>query len=529
MHPWLLNLSKRIRGTPQPGQSLPYEAVECLHTRDGLRLRDWLRGYFQEPKPEQSITLLLTEARKLGWDETALDKLEIFANYYNGNLFAAFTRSSKYLSEPHFDPDIFVIACLTLYHSHQFEDAYSLLLQAIARQAELITRIDYLTVSGLIFWATNHLKATKDAYEMGLKLAPDDKHLIFNAYHAYFELGDLSDFEKVRQSVSDVHYDCSEAALAMAYVELAQNHYSEGFRIMEQRYDMAEIHRYLNKAILDRPRWKGEALAGRTLLITAEQGLGDTIMMSRYFSKIGALTHDIRIECQVEALSLLTYNFPDLPMVPTKYGELVVKDFDIWVGSMSLPKLFETSCESVPGKQGYLRVPPDYSSYWQERAHEIAPAGKVRIGIAWSGQPTHRADRRRSLPTKMVFPLIESWPDICFFALQTKVPAERPQNLFDISEEMATLADTAALINEMDLIITVDTSVVHIAGAIGKPTWLLLPHRYEWRWGLQGESNCWYESVRVLRQPSPGAWAPVLSRALGRDLERYITPLKESI
>ena len=101
--------------------------------------------------------------------------------------------------------------------------------------------------------------------------------------------------------------------------------------------------------------------------------------------------------------------------------------------------------------------------------------------------------------------------DADFFALQTSVPPNHPDHLIDISDELVTLADTAALIAEMDIIITVDTSIVHLAGAIGKETWLLLPYRYEWRWGLEGERNNWYESVKVLRQPTHGDWNSVLS------------------
>jgi hypothetical protein len=117
---------------------------------------------------------------------------------------------------------------------------------------------------------------------------------------------------------------------------------------------------------------------------------------------------------------------------------------------------------------------------------------------------------------------LQSQRDSSLFALQTVIPTHHPAALIDISEELITLADTAALIAELDLVITVDTSIVHLAGALGRPTWLLLPYRYEWRWGLEGERNNWYDSVSVLRQTTRGDWEGLLTDVMGRRLPDFL-------
>ena len=196
-------------------------------------------------------------------------------------------------------------------------------------------------------------------------------------------------------------------------------------------------------------------------------------------------------------------------MVERRWEQAPQLGFDLWTGMMSLPFLLKVWGKDQPGRSGYLRVPPENAPYWKERVVRLSPTKKLKIGLAWSGQPNHRADRRRSIPFELMMRHVRGLP-ANFFALQTHVPQILPANVINVSDEMITLADTAALIEQMDMVITVDTSVVHIAGALGKATWLLLPKRYEWRWGLEGDENDWYDSVKVIRQTEHANWAAVL-------------------
>lgn len=523
----LRSIRKRLEKLFRPHDQepeLPEKIRNALQTGDLTTVSTWLRHEVPPEHASELIALLEPAARDAGWNDISLGKLQVFVQYHLGDFKRAYEGATRYIADPDFDPDAFIIALLTLYHGNQFQVAHHLQKKARDKMALLENRVDFLTIAGLNYISNNDYKNTLACLERGLALEPDNLALLFNLYALYFELGEENKFEKIKHAIEEKNYFYSEAALAVAYVELAQNKYTEGFRMLEQRYDMVGFRKYLNNALLKHPRWGGAPLHDKTLLVTAEQGLGDTVMMARYFKEVGTLAGKVYIECQYEVLSLLTYNFPGIPMVATKYGEMNVEDFDTWVASLSLPYIFASTCESIPGKSGYLSVPPDYTLYWHDRINELSSRSRPKIGIAWSGQPNHAADKRRSLTTDMLFPLLEALPELDFIALQLKVPRDRPTNLIDISEELATLADTAAVIDEMDLIITIDTSLVHLAGALGKPTWLLLPHRYEWRWGTDGESNCWYDSVRVLRQPAPGSWAPLLSRVFGRELPRLFTP-----
>jgi hypothetical protein len=224
----------------------------------------------------------------------------------------------------------------------------------------------------------------------------------------------------------------------------------------------------------------------------------------------------------------LAHNFPDCELVALQLGQEITQPFDFWTGMMSLPFHFNTTADTVPCADAYLSVPPEQAAYWHDRVVQVNAGQKPKIGIAWSGNPRHRFDRRRSIAFEKLLPHLRTVSQVQFFALQTDVPAACPAQLVNVSDELLTFADTAALIAEMDLIITVDTSTVHLAGALGKPTWLLLPYRYEWRWSLAGENNNWYDSVRVIRQTTSGNWETLLADVFQRHLPPWIESMRTS-
>jgi len=325
-------------------------------------------------------------------------------------------------------------------------------------------------------------------------------------------------FERVRQEFENGQHPIDQAGFALAIVDLAQDNYERGFELLELRYQMTEASRYVNPALFPLRRWQGEPPAGNVLLLSSEQGFGDTVQMARYLPELQQIGfRRLVMEAQPESLTLLQFNFPEIDFVIQKWREVPARAFDCWTGLVSLPHLLKTTTSNVPGQSGYLHVPPENEAYWRARVAELTTGKRLRIGLAWSGFPGHRADRRRSIPFPRMMDAIRD-QDVDFFALQTHVPPGFPENLINVSEELVTLSDTAALIAEMDLVIAVDTSVVHLAGAIGKETWLLLPYRYEWRWGLEGEGNHWYDSVKVLRQARRGDWDGLLEDVFGKRL-----------
>lgn len=509
-----------------PDIGLPENILAVLSEGSASAVQPAVRNLFGQERNSPVFDRVLEEIRRRQWPEREIVKLEAWGEYYRGNFRQAYALAAPYLQEGQFDADLYLIASLAVYHSSQFQEGERLAALAQGKGPELFGRLDYWIVYSLMYWALGRHADAHQAIGEALRLDPTDLLALGNGNSIYLELGDMAAFEATYRELVERYPNSPEGQYALGYSDLALDRYRSGFERMEWRYQMLEAGRYINQSLLNKPRWRGPSDSdGKRVLLTAEQGLGDTIMLARYLPPMLDLGVDIVMECQPEALPLFSHNFPSLRTIPIKHEVLPKTDFDCWLATMSLPYVFNSDISNIPGTAGYLLVPPDSREYWRQRVAEIGSPGKLRIGLTWSGTPTHRADRRRSLPFPRIAERIGK-VDAEFFALQTSVPAERPDNLLDLSEELVTLADTAALIEQMDLVITVDTSAVHVAGAIGHPTWLMLPHRYEWRWSLEGESNHWYDSVRVIRQPSNGDWDSVLDEVFDKRLPAFINSFR---
>ena len=484
---------------------------KAIHTRNFHAVSLGLRAWCRLPKSDLGQ---LTEAAKLAlFAPLETSKLEILFAYYSNNATLAFDRSQTHMAEHGFDADLHVISLLCLYENNQFEDAYVHHMSVNSADLAQLNRPDYWQMASVIRWAANDMGALGQAANRALELAPDDAAILQTSLGMYIELGDQEKVTALQEHIANMP-DAQGYSHSLCLLALGE--YETGWQQMEGRYEIHDAHRYINQGLKAFPRWKGEPLHGQRLLLSAEQGLGDTIQMARYFPMMLTTgVKEIVLESQPEALTLLQYNFPDMKVVERRWAQAPALDFDLWIAMMSLPHHLKAWGKATPGRSGYLRVPPENAQYWSERVRQLCPSKKPKIGLAWSGQPSHRADRRRSIPFELMMRNLRG-VNAVFFTLQTVVPQATPANVVNVSEEMITLADTAALIEQMDLVITVDTSIVHIAGALGKKTWLLLPKRYEWRWGLEGEENDWYESVKVIRQTEHANWASVLKDVFER-------------
>lgn len=469
--------------------------------------------------PECAWSFLSQEAQRLEYTGADLDKLVVLFENYTDNIAVAFPKAQEYIEKYGFDADMHIISVNILYRTNQFEDALRYLGNHAEVEATLRDRADYWQMVGVIRWSMNHMEALESAVDRVVALAPDHGAIIQTALGMYVELGALEKIEHWRAVVANRP---DWQGYAHSLIRLSLGEMEDGWRQMELRYDFDEAHRFINLGLKSYPRWTGEDLNGCTLLVSGEQGLGDVIQMARYLPELkGCGAKLVRMEVQPEALTLLQHSFPDIPMVERVHGVKPAIEFDKWVAMMSLPHCLGMWGKNTPGQAGYLQVPLENADYWIERVKKLNPSKLPKIGLAWSGNPEHRADRRRSIPFAMMMAQVRSVNAI-FFALQTKVPDVMPPNVANVTEELITLADTAALVEQMDLVITVDTSVVHVAGALGKQTWLLLPKRYEWRWGLEGEENDWYDSVTVIRQAEHAKWQPVLMDVFERRLPQLI-------
>lgn len=477
-----------------------------------VHLRAWIQ------LPEREIKLLLQTGIRAGLDSLLMRKLEILYEYYTNNTATAFEGARTQIEKQGFDADLHIICISCLYENRQFEDAINYISRfSEAELSSSMNRADFWQLVSVVRWAVNDMAGLEAAADRAIELAPNNGAILQTSLGMYIELG-------VQEKVYELKAKLAEMPDAQGYEYslslLAMGEHEQGWEKMEKRYSISQAGRYINQSLSPHRRWQGEVLNGARLLLSAEQGLGDTIQMARYLPMLESIgIGEIIVETQAETLTLLQHNFPNLKIIERKWQKVPPVDFSCWTGMMSLPYLLKCWGPNVPTPSGYLRVPSENASYWTTRIEGFSRSGRPKIGLAWSGQPLHSADRRRSIPVELMMRYVRNFP-ANFFALQTFVPEQLPQNVANFSEELITLADTAALIDQMDLIITVDTSIVHIAGALGKETWLLLPKRYEWRWGLDGEGNDWYDSVRVLRQTEHANWGAVLKNVFDQRLHQ---------
>jgi tetratricopeptide (TPR) repeat protein len=256
------------------------------------------------------------------------------------------------------------------------------------------------------------------------------------------------------------------------------------------------------------PMWDGSPLIGRTILLHAEQGLGDTIQFVRYVKLVrerGA--GRVVIECQPLLANLIR---------TVKGVDEVIEQgqpwpaFELHCPLMSLPVAFQTTAEKIPTSIPYITADPAKSESWKRKL--VGASGK-RIGLVWAGNPKHKNDRNRSIPPGKLASLADV-AGVSFVSLQKGEAPAAPEKLklLDLTSELTDFTETAALISNLDLVITVDTAVAHLAGAMGKPVWILLPAVPDWRWMLKREDSPWYPTTRLFRQAAPGDWTGVVKR-----------------
>ncbi len=312
-----------------------------------------------------------------------------------------------------------------------------------------------------------------------------------------------------------------EAAIALR-PDFAQAHWNRAtacllggdFRTGFTEYEWRKRHDRFSRDFLDLPGplWAGEALAGRTILVHAEQGLGDTIQFSRFLPLLAERGARVALACDARLIPLLR-TLSGVAEVVARGGTL--PPYDCWVDQMSLPRLFGLTPETIPAPGGYLCADADRVAAWRA----ALPPGR-KVGLVWAGNPLHSNDRRRSLPPAQLARLLGAARGFTFVSLQVGPRAAEAAGLPDFSAHLTDYAATAALVAALDLIVTVDTSVAHLAGALGVPTWVMLPFAPDWRWILGRNDTPWYASLRLVRQQRPGDWDGVVDEIVHR-LDRF--------
>jgi tetratricopeptide (TPR) repeat protein len=333
---------------------------------------------------------------------------------------------------------------------------------------------------GMTLREQRRLEEAADVLRQGVRRSPDDALLHFN----------------------------------LALILLEAGHYRAGFTEYEWRWRLPEFQ--ARRVDFGRPGWDGSDLQGRTILLHAEQGLGTNVQFVRYAPLVAARGGKVVMLCP-----------PGLaPLFRTVEGVTAVVDggqppppFDMHAPMASLPRLLGTTFESIPSRVPYVAAEPARVAAWRKRLAADGPvAAGMKVGLVWAGN--QKPDPARTCPLSAFAPLA-GVAGVQFYSLQKGDAAaearRRPDGLalLDLSDALHDFADTAAAIANMDLIISVDTSVAHVAGALGKPVWTLLPYLADWRWGVDRADSPWYPTMRLFRQLKLGEWSDVMERVAG--------------
>jgi hypothetical protein len=309
----------------------------------------------------------------------------------------------------------------------------------------------------------------------------------------------------------------------LALTQLRMGDWERGWPGYEARWRFREVHRH--PRTFSQPRWHGEPLEGRRILLHAEQGLGDTIQFCRYVTMVGARGGKIVLQVQAPVERLMQ----SLPAVRAGCAQTVpmgakLPDFDVECPLLSLPAVFGTTVDTVPLTGPYLGTERGLALERRMKTPYVRPSLRrgerpLRVGFAWAGNPRYKADRQRSIELPTLLSLLRV-QGVNWISLQKGPAAEQltdlPSDLFvwDGSSRDGDLAETASLVATLDIVITTDTCIAHLAGAMAKPVWILLPHLGDWRWMQNVETTPWYPTARLLRQETAGDWAEVVRRVI---------------
>ena len=296
--------------------------------------------------------------------------------------------------------------------------------------------------------------------------------------------------------------------LSVAY--LLAGDYARGWPQYEHRWNFEHLAGTLPK--FTQPRWNGQDLRDKTILVCQEQGLGDTIQFIRFVFGL----HNAGARVMLQVNDNLAPLFAGSPVI---HKIIDVKDtptnFDYWTPIMSIPGILGVTLQNLPHQLQYLAARSDLTQQWQ---NVLGPKKRLRVGVCWSGRPDSWINRHKGMPFETMLELIKRNPAIEWINLQVECTDEQAKILQDHRVKnfpglVRNFADSAALINHMDVVISVDTSVAHLAGALGRPTWIPLNwYGTDWRWLLKRDDSPWYPSARLFRQPSLGDWATVVDR-----------------
>lgn len=371
---------------------------------------------------------------------------------------------------------------------------------------------------GITLHSQHQLEEALACFRRAEALAPADPRPPQNAATVCQALGRLDEAERLFVRALVLKPDYGTARWNLALLRLLRGDYQRGFTDFDARFCKTDP---IPRRHTNLPAWNGVTDNCR-LLIWAEQGLGDTLQFVRYIPLLAARGISVILEVQDHTLLELCRTLSGVQQVIVRGTQLPAADFQ--AALLDLPRLFGTTLQTIPDHIPYLLTSNEKYRTWRERL----PSDKPLVGLVWRGNPGHINDANRSCSLELLLQLTTKLPNIRFLNLQWQpTQAEtsllQQHGIFDPTADLQQLDDTAALLAHLDLLITVDTAVAHLAGALGRPVWMLLPFAPDWRWGVKESSSPWYPSIRLFRQEAPRDWQGLIAN-VARQLEAVTAP-----
>jgi len=360
---------------------------------------------------------------------------------------------------------------------------------------------------GVVFKHKNLIEEAKECYRQATEKNPEYSDAFHNLGNCLKVTNHFDEAERCYIRALEIQPNSEKTRFSLSTLYLLHGQYNKGWKLYDSRFNWQENFR------LDIPIWQGESLVGRKILLFYEQGLGDMIQFIRYAEQVAQVAEKTTVWIQ-KPLKRLLMKTQSSFSVCTRGRNIDPQEFDFACSLFSLPAKFDSSHAMFSISMPYIHSANDIFLKWRNIISELA-GKKYKVGVVWAGNPEHSDDHNRSIPFELFANLFDS-ENVFWVSLQVGKKGQKrawlPKNVFDCSGELVDFAETAGVVDNLDLVIAVDTAVAHLAGAMGKKTWILLPYKSDWRWGLEGEDSPWYPTMRLFRQDKFGDWPEVLER-----------------
>jgi len=386
--------------------------------------------------------------------------------------------------------------------------------QAVASyQAALAINPDYVDAHynlGNAHLEMRNFDAAVSYFQKTLSLSPDNARACHNLGNAFKELGRLDEaISSSRQAIA-INADYAEAHSNLGILQLLTGDFLNGWGNYAYRWRSQALSPL--RRVYQQPEWDGGDIQGKTLFLYPEQGLGDFIQFARYVPMVREKAGRVVLEVPAALYSL--YATLEGADVVTEAGQ-PPGQFDLHAPLMDVPGILGTTLQTIPSFEDQLKVPVALVEKWKTR---LGVDGGLRVGIVWAGNPDHKNDQARSIDPTLLKPLC-LMPDVKVFSLQVGRDGQAretfAEGVIDLSADLTTFAETAAVMMNLDLVISVDSSPAHLAAALGRPVWTLLPFLPDWRWMMGRDDSPWYPTMRLFRQQKRGDWKALIERVSG--------------